>query len=990
MSPIIALSLALSLGQAPSLENDLLRVTLDPSTGALSIVDIESGMEIRQPDTVRDTFREGPEIQVRRAPEPIELDGQLDEWATAELVDVGEAARAALLWDDHYLYAAFEVTDPDVVSGEPDATDWEATDHVAWWAGWDQVRYPARADLQRGYAWGDWQDWAEVAVARTDGGYVVEARSPLGNFVTLRPVVPGRLFRTAFTVSTEDGEQAGYPSDLELSARPTYAVGVLVGEEGETPGVPIPPNAPTDIATPEPGTLAYTVGVERFEAPIGKVRCTVRLPEGSRRVEFECEPLDGWEWDMSVLRGFLPDGRADYMIPLYGNGLLVPADDLTFPITHLGVFGSLDMPGIGLVADEGAALCLLETHDYMGASLEPATWGDRRALSCSALAERDELEAPSAYRLSWEVFPGGDQMDVALAMREFCRQRGWWKTLEEKRQQNPEIEKLMGAPIVWGSSGADFAEEAAASGMRRMLVAGSYDADQIRRITDLGYLCGEYDNYVDADDAGPTVDGELPVPDLIRRTPDGDLAKGWLTLDGSKQYYSLCSHFALPAARAEITEDLRQRPYNARFLDVHTAMSLVECYDEDHPLTRTQDRENKIALLQWIRNQGLVLGGEHGRAWSVPVLDYQEGMLSCNPMFTWPAGHLVKVDDEDQIGERYLEWGLNPARRIPFWEMVFHGCVVSTWYWGDSVGYLEDVRPDLTDRKIAMTAQYGSAPLMWATDLGLVFQGQGRARFLQAYNAICPLHEVIGWEEMVSHEYLSEDRMVQRTRFSGGTEVTANFGPDPVTVTSGGEEWVLPENGMVADGPRIHAHHLPGEETYAEIEGYRALVSHTGERRERGGLQTASAIAVTLVDGSHARIHHPFGESALLGEHIGAAKLGVFVPGYDPGSVRVMPAATGTTAMVHDVYFGDATLPADLRVHGPVVSEEDRPDKGFTMRAVVANDGRTTGTGTLALYWDRVTDERLAGAWPVALDPGEEEIMVLHIPEPMAVGRHTA
>ena len=83
------------------------------------------------------------------------------------------------------------------------------------------------------------------------------------------------------------------------------------------------------------------------------------------------------------------------------------------------------------------------------------------------------------------------------------------------------------------------------------------------------------------------------MPDLIRRERGGELAKGWLTLDGLHQYYSLCSRYALPAAQAEITETLRTHPYNARFLDVHTAMGLAECYDENHPVTRTEDRENK-------------------------------------------------------------------------------------------------------------------------------------------------------------------------------------------------------------------------------------------------------------------------------------------------------------------------------------------------------------------------------------------------------------
>ena len=991
-----AMTLALLLCQAPTLDNGLLRATLDTETGAWTVVDLETGATYSQPDTVRDQFSEGPELQVRRAPAGLALDGDLDDWADAEWVSVGDAARAALLWDDESLYAAFEVRDTSITGGEPGATDWSAVDHVAWWAGWDQIRYPALEGIERGYAWGDWQDWAEVTVAVAGDGYRVEARSPIDYFITLQPVTPGRLFRAALTVGDEEGGEAAYPPDVNLASRPTYAVAVLVGEGGETPTVPTPGNRPRDIAAPEPDAIEYTLAVERFESAIGEVRCLARLPEGARRLEFECRAVDGWEWDMTLMRGFLPEGDSEFIVPYYGNGLLVPTDHPAPPLDYLSVFGSLDMPGVGVVGDGGAALCVFESYDYLSASLETAIWPSRRALSLTVIGERDERGAPETYRFAWEFIPGGTAMDAALAMRSFCVDQGWWKTLREKRDENPGVGRLLGAPIVWGSSGEAFAREAAAAGVRRLHVPGSFSPGAIQAIVELGYLTGEYDNYVDADDQTAPIDGVPAVPDLIRRERGGELAKGWLTLDGLHQYYSLCSRYALPAAQAEITETLRTHPYNARFLDVHTAMGLAECYDENHPVTRTEDRENKTAMLQWIREQGVVLGGEHGRAWSVPVLDYQEGMMSCNPMFTWPAGHLVKVEREEQIGDLYLDWGLHPARRIPFWEMVFHGCVVSTWYWGDSVGYLEDVRPDLTDRKIAMTALYGSAPLMWATNLGIGFEGERKRRFLQVYNAICPLHEIVGWEQMVSFEYLTADRAIQRSRFSDGTEVTANFGDEPAAVTSAGEEWLLPPNGMVADGPGIHAHHLPGQETYAERADYRALVSHDG-LRERGGLRTDGVLALATVEPGVVRVCAPLGA--------GGADLAEIAPDLVGQHARVIgldQELRRTTYAAEILREGRFTVPAEgPRVweivhgdaaHGPDLGLALEPGAltGAIARVSIGNQGDERGSGTLRLYWDRVEDGRLAGEWAVEREAGESEPLDLTVADLRAVGRHTA
>ncbi|MNR42347.1 hypothetical protein D3C85_1608530 [compost metagenome] len=56
---------------------------------------------------------------------------------------------------------------------------------------------------------------------------------------------------------------------------------------------------------------------------------------------------------------------------------------------------------------------------------------------------------------------------------------------------------------------------------------------------------------------------------------------------------------------------------------------------------------------------------------------------------------------------------------------------------------------------------------------------------------------------MLSHEFLTADRDVQRTLFSDGTQVVVNFGKKPYSTTVGGKKYLLPENGFVAKGPRI-------------------------------------------------------------------------------------------------------------------------------------------------------------------------------------------
>lgn len=132
---------------------------------------------------------------------------------------------------------------------------------------------------------------------------------------------------------------------------------------------------------------------------------------------------------------------------------------------------------------------------------------------------------------------------------------------------------------------------------------------------------------------------------------------------------------------------------------------------------------------------------------------------------------------------------------------MFHDCIVSTWYWGDASDFLLTAAPEITPKKDAFNILYGSIPLLWANKEG----GWTTARdvFLRTYRNTCKLHEAIAGTEMLSHEFVTPDRAVQRTRFSDGTEVVVNFGQQPYTAEVAGKKHVLPQNGFAVKGPKI-------------------------------------------------------------------------------------------------------------------------------------------------------------------------------------------
>jgi hypothetical protein len=337
--------------------------------------------------------------------------------------------------------------------------------------------------------------------------------------------------------------------------------------------------------------------------------------------------------------------------------------------------------------------------------------------------------------------------------------------------------------------------------------------DEMTLVNELGYLASTYDNFTDvfAVEPGKQIDETHDrVPENVVLRADGTRMPAWLTWD-KRQFMKRCPATFIPAARAVIPKDLSIFPYLGRFIDVTTAEGLYECYDPNHPLTRAGKRQSNVEFLSYVRSLGLVMGGEHGRWCAVSQLDYIEGMMS-GGSYSWPAGYLRRPKSKDEAftepsgrklppWSEYEKWGIGHRNRVPLWELVFHEGIVTTWYWGDSNDFLIEAAPEVTAKKDAFNILYGTIPMLWASRQGS--WEVAREVFLRTYRNTCKLHEAIAGAEMVSHEFVTHDRAVQRTRFSDGTEVIVNFGETAQKVELRGRSYVLPTNGFAAKGPRI-------------------------------------------------------------------------------------------------------------------------------------------------------------------------------------------
>ncbi len=581
--------------------------------------------------------------------------------------------------------------------------------------------------------------------------------------------------------------------------------------------------------------------VHALEGPEAGVSFETEFPSdggGSRAVNVKLTLADGTndlvaEVDMSdratkidtmgFLDPFVLDSPAGALVVAdYSNGHLYPLDLKPFPKMRFPL-DNIDMPWLGVCdLERGFGYAMIaSTPDDGVFEMRAVTRGGRGIVAPRMVWNASKQEFRYPRRLIYHFSPRGGYVALAKRYRAYAKELGILVPFSEKLKKNPNIARLFGAPDIWGDPSLQFAREAKQAGVTKMIqhtspsegVRRGVTPEEMKEINALGYLSSTYDVYADILPVKPGQEISSHydhVPDNVVLRADGQRMTAWLTAD-KKQYMKRCPATWIDAAKLVIPKDLAIFPYLGRFIDVITAESLYECYDERHPLTRTQKREANAEMLNYVRSLGLVTGSEHGRWWAVPYVDYIEGMMS-GGSYSWPAGYLTRPKSKGQEftspagnkypkWEEYAKWGIGHQYRVPLWELVFHDCIVSTWYWGDSNDFLLAAAPEVTPKKDAFNILYGTIPMMWAGRSGS--WPASRGVFLTTYRNTCKLHEAIAGTEMLSHEFVTRDRAVQRTRFSDGTEVVVNFGEKPYAAKVGGKSYLLPQNGFAVKGPKI-------------------------------------------------------------------------------------------------------------------------------------------------------------------------------------------
>lgn len=485
-------------------------------------------------------------------------------------------------------------------------------------------------------------------------------------------------------------------------------------------------------------------------------------------------------------------------------GVLLDQRDGSYANWPLRVYGNthcLDMPWMGVYDSKrgDGMMLLVETPADAEVALVRHT-DDRHWAEVRWLPSLDTFRYSRSATLQFTESDG--YVGLARAYRNHLKATGRFRTLKQKAAAKPLISRLRGAPAIWGGkSPTKFVQEMRPLGVQRGIINGCKDPNTVSWLNELGYLTGRYDSYTDFLPGKTTFQRDRVDKAAIRSRPGGAPKHGWKLRSGEQMFWR-SSALWLTAATNYLEKELRKIPYTARFIDVAAAADLLEDFHPEHTFDRRQDLINRRAIYDRVNDFGLVLGTEHGNDWVTDQVEYFEGSMS-GPFWwsSWPAGFLDRPR-KDQLTDKYLKFGMGYSNRIPLWELVYHDCAVSTWYWGDTAGMLNEAAPELANRKDLYNILYGTPPLLWMNGTGYQLPAD-KQRMLRTYHDTCPLHEVVAFEQMLEHEFLTADRAVQRTRFSNGTVAIVNFANEPHACTTDEGEVVLAPEGYYVKGPQI-------------------------------------------------------------------------------------------------------------------------------------------------------------------------------------------
>lgn len=508
-----------------------------------------------------------------------------------------------------------------------------------------------------------------------------------------------------------------------------------------------------------------------------------------------------------------PVADGGYMVLPHGSGYLIPADcpdELPGEGAAGGVIGARwTLPLFGMVRGQDSLCVIVDTWWDCEVEADHAP-GDRSVLDFHWLGSLGKLDYP---RRQWVRFSDGmDHAAMAGRYREYAKEQGLVKTLEEKAAATPVIRRYVENILLrWPAWNADDGP-AVLRDIRRLRENGfginfffpkwssaGYSPDRGTATTaDAGWQAylhaepvpGGWPTLVelahDVREVGGIIQGFVGPRGQVPDGPGYDDGRWPLDAEGHPVTSCVSSYDALDRMN-RVFDHLEAvgLKLDVLYYDGFSAYAaLPEDYSPSHPMTRRGNIEAQNACFAETRHRGIMPGAELARFWCIRDCDYffftdwSSDRLSNTPVQGAPA----------PVGEP-----------VPLFQLVFHDCYIAGFSGGGyglyAPGYdwWADRTPRLYELLFASAPAYNWLPCPYVPIRD--WEGDWAQRRLLWLSRWSAYYRAIATTAMVSHRFLAADWRRQRIEFENGVAAEFDMAGNRVRVIGVpgfGGEWEVP------------------------------------------------------------------------------------------------------------------------------------------------------------------------------------------------------
>lgn len=306
------------------------------------------------------------------------------------------------------------------------------------------------------------------------------------------------------------------------------------------------------------------------------------------------------------------------------------------------------------------------------------------------------------------------------------------------------------------------------------------------RANELGYLFAPYDSYDAVHKPTETDTWETAQFDQHLYDTGGVVLRDGKKKTGFKKKGFLVNPVAArPYVEKRVNDLYSKVPFTAWFIDCDAFGEVFDDYSPLHPSTQVEFAKARCDRLAWIRgSHDLVIGSEGGTAFAAPFIHFAEGITT--PVIGWGDPDLTSKASKYYLGKYfppdgpdvflksvplkpyYAKFYFDPRHRLPLYEIVFHDSVIATHHWSAASLKFADQA-----QTVALFEQLYNVPPLY--HLNLAEWKKRRERIVEQFKFFSPVHRRLGTLAMTGFDYLSDDKLVQRTTFSDGSVIIANF-----------------------------------------------------------------------------------------------------------------------------------------------------------------------------------------------------------------------